>query len=239
MMQILAMHGWAGHAGAWSHWRKHFEQGGSTWNVAERGYGSEKPIPPAWTTAPKRNGPARTGLERNVLIAHSLGLHLLPASVLEKASAVVLLGSFTRFVPDGRAGRSIGAALQGMQAALGTDQELPMLERFLDKAASPHALSALPPNPLLQGLTSLGRQRLQQDLDLLANCRTLPTGWPDTVPVLVVQGERDAVVPAESAQQLIDALGHQPLTLHRGPTWGHALITPRVFVVVQRWLEGL
>ena len=234
MMQILAMHGWAGHAGAWSHWRKHFEQGGGTWNVAERGYGSEKPIPPAWTTVPKRNVP-----ERNVLIAHSLGLHLLPASVLEKASAVVLLGSFTRFVPDGRAGRSIGAALQGMQAALGTDQELPMLERFLDKAASPHALSALPPNPLLQGLTSLGRQRLQQDLDLLADCRTLPTGWPDTVPVLVVQGERDAVVPAESAQQLIDALGHQPLTLHRDPTWGHALITPRVFVVVQRWLEGL
>ena len=80
-----------------------------------------------------------------------------------------------------------------------------MLERFLDKAASPHALTALPPNPLLQGLTSLGRQRLQQDLDLLANCRTLPTGWPDTVPVLVVQGERDAVVPEESAQQLIDA----------------------------------
>ena len=229
MMQILAMHGWAGHAGAWSHWRKHFEQGGSTWNVAERGYGSEKPIPPAWTTFPKRN----------VLIAHSLGLHLLPASVLEKASAVVLLGSFTRFVPDGRAGRSIGAALQGMQAALGTDQELPMLERFLDKAASPHALSALPPNPLLQGLTTLGRQRLQQDLDLLADCRTLPTGWPDTVPVLVMQGERDAVVPEESAQQLIDALGHQPLTLHRDPTWGHALITPRVFVVVQRWLEGL
>ena len=180
MMQILAMHGWAGHAGAWSHWRKHFEQGGATWNVAERGYGSEKPIPPAWTTFPKRNGPKRNGPERNVLIAHSLGLHLLPASVLEKASAVVLLGSFTRFVPDGRAGRSIGAALQGMQAALGTDQELPMLERFLDKAASPHALSALPPNPLLQGLTTLRRQRLQQDLDLLADCRTLPTGGGQT-----------------------------------------------------------
>jgi pimeloyl-[acyl-carrier protein] methyl ester esterase len=147
MMQILAMHGWAGHAGAWSHWRKHFEQGGSTWNVAERGYGSEKPIPPAWATIPERNGPERPGPKRNVLIAHSLGLHLLPASILEKASAVVLLGSFTRFVPDGRAGRSIGAALQGMQAALGTDQELPMLERFLNKAASPHALSALPPNP--------------------------------------------------------------------------------------------
>ena len=229
MMQILAMHGWAGHAGAWSHWRQRFELGGSTWNAADRGYGGEEPVPPAWSMGP----------ERNVLIAHSLGLHLLPASILEKASAVVLLGSFSAFVPDGRAGRAVAAALGGMQAALGTEQELPMLERFLDKAASPHARSALPPAPLLQGLTPLGRQRLQQDLELLAQCQTLPAGWPSAVPVLVVQGERDAVVHAASAQKLIDDIGDQPLTLHRDLNWGHALITPTVLSVVLRWLEAL
>ena len=114
-----------------------------------------------------------------------------------------------------------------------------MLERFLDKAASPHARSALPPAPLLQGLTSLGRQRLQQDLELLARCQSLPTGWPEAVPVLVVQGEQDAVVHAASAQQLIDDLGAQPLTLHRDPNWGHALITPTVLSVVQQWLGAL
>ena len=105
--------------------------------------------------------PGATGPGCNLLIAHSLGLHLLPESVLAEADAVVLLGSFSAFVPNGRAGRAVAAALQGMQAALGTDQELTMLERFLDKAASPHARSALPPSPLLQGLTVLGRQRLQ------------------------------------------------------------------------------
>ena len=229
MTQILAMHGWAGHAAAWSHWRKRFEQGGATWQAGDRGYGGAAPCAPRWTSAPGRH----------VLIAHSLGLHLLPAPVLEQATAVVLLGSFTAFVPEGRAGRAVATALKGMQAALGTDQELQMLERFLDKAASPHARSALPPAPLLRGLTIEGRQCLQQDLDLLASCRTLPTGWPGTVPVLVVQGERDAVVPAASAQRLIDELGHQPLTLHRDPDWGHALITPTVLSVVQQWLEAL
>ena len=229
MMQILAMHGWAGHASAWSHWRNCFEQRGATWNSADQGYGGGEPVPKAWVQDPARK----------VLIAHSLGLHLLPESVLEQATAAVLLGSFSAFVPDGRAGRAVAVALQGMQAALGTDQELPMLERFLDKGASPHPRSALPPTPLLQGLTVLGRQRLQQDLDLLAHCQTLPRGWPRNIPVLVVQGERDAVVPAASAQRLIDDLGHQPLTLHREPEWGHALITPTVLSMVQRWLEGL
>ena len=229
MMQILAMHGWAGHAGAWSHWCQGFEAGGSLWTSANRGYGGEAPVQPAWS--PSSN--------RKVLIAHSLGLHLLPAAVLAQADAVVLLGSFSAFVPSGRAGRGVAAALQGMQAALGTDQELAMLDRFLDKAASPHARSALPPSPLLKGLTVRGRQRLKQDLELLTQCRTLPLGWPGDVPVLVVQGEQDAVVHAASAQQLIDDLEHQPTTLHRDAAWGHALITPAVLSVVQRWLGAL
>ena len=229
MMQILAMHGWAGQPGAWSHWRQRFEDGGVRWFSADRGYGGGQAVAPLWPP----------GSGRNLLIAHSLGLHLLPAVVLAQADAVVLLGSFSSFVPHGRAGRAVAAALQGMQAALGTDQELPMLERFLDKAASPHPRSALPPAPLLQGLTPLGRTRLQQDLELLARCQSLPTGWPEAVPVLVVQGERDAVVHAAAAQQLIDDLGQQKLTLHRDPNWGHALITPAVLSVVQRWLKAL
>ena len=229
MMQVLAMHGWAGQAGAWSHWRQRFEDEGATWTSADRGYDGGEVVAPAWS-----NGPGR-----NLLIAHSLGLHLLPTPVLAKADALVLLGSFSAFVPDGRAGRALAAALQGMQAALGSDQELPMLERFLDKAASPHARSAMPPAPLLHGLTSLGRQRLQQDLELLARCQSLPKGWPEAVPVLVVQGERDAVVHAASAQKLIDDLGALPLTLHRDPNWGHALITPTVLSVVKQWLGAL
>jgi len=47
------------------------------------------------------------------------------------------------------------------------------------------------------------------------------------------------VVHAASAQQLIDDLGNQPLTLHRDPNWGHALITPSVLSVVERWLRAL
>ena len=39
MMQVLAMHGWAGQAGAWSHWRQRFEDEGARWSSADRGYG--------------------------------------------------------------------------------------------------------------------------------------------------------------------------------------------------------
>ena len=136
MMQILAMHGWAGQASAWAHWCQGFEAGGSLWASANRGYGGEGPVQPARKPSPNRK----------VLIAHSMGLHLLPAAVLEQADAVVLLGTSAPSCPTGAQARG-GGALKGMQAALGTDEELMMLERFLDKAASPHARSALPPAP--------------------------------------------------------------------------------------------
>ena len=74
---------------------------------------------------------------------------------------------------------------------------------------------------------------------MLETCRALPRGWPSQARVLVVQGEQDAVVHPSSHQQLLDQLGSQVECVHRGPEWGHALITNEVLAVVERWIESL
>ena len=51
MMQVLAMHGWAGQAGTWSHWRQRFEDGGAKWSSADRGYSGGETVAPAWPPA--------------------------------------------------------------------------------------------------------------------------------------------------------------------------------------------
>jgi pimeloyl-[acyl-carrier protein] methyl ester esterase len=174
-----------------------------------------------------------------VVIAHSLGLHVLPSPLLQEATALVLLGCFTAFVPEGRKGRATQAGLKGMRAALGSKGEKTMLEHFFQRAIQPLSLSACPPSPLLKGLSSAGRQRLDDDLVLLETCRTLPRGWPSNARVLVIQGEQDAVVHPSSHQQLLDQLGSQVERVHRGPDWGHALITTEVWELVERWIESL
>ena len=110
MMQVLAMHGWAGQAGTWSHWRQRFEDGGAKWSSADQGYSGGETVAPAWPP----------GSGRNLLIAHSLGLHLLPAALLAQADAVVLLGSFSAFVPHGRAGRAVAVAVSYTHLTLPT-----------------------------------------------------------------------------------------------------------------------
>ena len=225
MNQVIAAHGWAGDATVWRAWQRRFEAEGWHWDALERGYGQREPRRPAWTEQPGRR----------LVIAHSLGIHLLPETILQRADAVVSLAGFTAFVPAGAAGRALAVALKGMASSLGTAEEAGMLRKFLTRCASPLPLSALPNNALLQGLDPLGRQRLQQDLALLQQCRDLPEGWPEAAKVLVVQGEQDAIVCLESRVQLLQALNVARTDHVLRPDEGHALVTPAVLDLVLRW----
>ena len=112
-----------------------------------------------------------------------------------------------------------------------------MLQKFLERCASPLPASALPPPPLLSPLSDAGRQRLQQDLKLLRDCNDLPVGWPKQARTLVIQGQEDAIVSRESQELLLERLQEQATTLIQLPGHGHALITPAVLKQVLTWLE--
>ena len=73
-LQVIAMHGWSGEARHWAPWQQAAAARGWTWQSGERGYGEAPPWMPLW---------AEEGLR--VVIAHSLGLQLLPQPLLERA----------------------------------------------------------------------------------------------------------------------------------------------------------
>ena len=225
MNQVIAAHGWAGDATVWRSWQRRFEALGWHWDAVERGYGQRQPHQPTWTEQPGQR----------LVIVHSLGMHLLPESVLRRADAVVILAGFAAFVPGGAAGRALAVALKGMASCLGTADESGMLRKFLNRCASPLPLSALPNNQLLQGLDPPGRQRLQQDLALLQHCQGLPEGWPEEARILMVQGEQDAIVCPEARTQLLQTLGATQTDHVLRPDQGHALVTPAVLDLVVRW----
>ena len=49
MTQILAVHGWAGHAKQWTYWQHLMKQRQWPMQVVERGYGNIAPLQPSWT----------------------------------------------------------------------------------------------------------------------------------------------------------------------------------------------
>jgi len=227
-LQLIAMHGWCGDSRGWDPWLSLWQQRGWQWCCGERGYGSRPPLQPDWPTA---------GRGRRVVIAHSLGPHLLPQAVLAAADAVVLLTSFGRFVPEGRAGRPVRSALAGMAEQLTGPEPGAMLQSFLQQVAAPASAEALPATPAAEPLSPKGLTRLSQDLELIGQCAGLPPGFPPGARVLLLQAGADQIVVPEARRLLEQALPMADvLTLASA---GHGLIGTPTLALVTAWMEGL
>ena len=226
-MQLIAMHGWAGDAQGWEPFHSAWSARGWAWQGGERGYGGQAPRPVTWQST--------QGLK--LVIAHSLGPHLLPAAVLAQADAVVLLASFGRFVPEGPSGRRLRSAVAAMASQLAGPEASTMLQTFMERAAAPQAASLLPPGIANSPLTASGRQRLAQDLNLLAATAGLPPGFPLQARVLIVEGSEDQIVSPQSRQQLRNLLPAADTLVLAGV--GHCLLSPALVPTVCGWIEGL
>lgn len=224
-LQVIAMHGWVSDSTQWQPWQEAITARGWTFQTGERGYGTLPPVQPSWRPEGRR-----------VLMAHSMGPHLVNAQALEAADAVVLLASFGRFVPPGRAGRALRTALGGMVAALDEPREAhAMLRRFLKEAAAPDPIEAMAPGPADGPLTPIGLERLRVDLQLLEQIQDLPEAFPRSVPVLIVEAGADQILTPDVRALLRDALpGADRLEL---PNAGHALLKAPVLAPVLAWLE--
>ncbi|MFM1811587.1 MAG: hypothetical protein RLZZ336_525, partial [Cyanobacteriota bacterium] len=226
-LQLIAMHGWCGDSRSWDPWLSLWQGRGWRCSCGDRGYGQRAAVVPRWADGP---GP-------RVVIAHSLGPHLLPAAVLQQADALVLLTSFAQFVPAGRDGRSLRAALDGMARELSGPDPGAMLQAFLQQVAAPARPDLLQATPAAEPLSATGLRQLQKDLDLLARTEGLPEGFPTKAAILLVQAGADRIVAPPARLALEEALpGADVLTL-RGA--GHGLLGTPVLAMVMAWLEQL
>lgn len=220
------MHGWASDARCWAPWIAATAQLQWLWQCGERGYGQLKPKEPIGRDSSERYA-------RRLVIAHSLGPHLLAPAVLAQADIVVLLASFGAFVPPGRPGRRVRAALAGMAEKLRDESEARvMLRKFLANAARPQSPDLLPPGPA-DG--ALHVQRLREDLQILSACQGLPPGFPQNAPVLVIEAEQDNIVSPEARAMLREALPHAEVISMPGA--GHTLLGCNLISSVVGWVE--
>ena len=235
MKEIIAMHGWAGEGDQWSHWINSFQSSNWIWHSADRAYRHSTPSMPNWTTTFHSKRFTR------LAICHSLGSHLIANKVLSNATHVVLLNSFSSFVPSGKERRSTIVALNGMMQAIGTEKETSMILKFHIKAHKPNKFNKKSTELTYLNLSDSGRLRLKDDLKLLLNSNSLPIGLTTNAKVLVINSEKDYILPKVSKKKLIEDLRNY---LKKTPTVieikeeGHALSRTKVIETVKYWLES-
>ena len=229
------MHGWGGDSNSWSSWANNFQGNGWIWQSAERGYGGKEPFTPNWYESA-----VKLSTQKRVVICHSLGLHLIDKNILSNSTHLILLNSFSRFIPQGKARRSFLIAMKGMKKALGTKEEANMLKNFIEKANLPHPMKASD-NPLINnGPSFKGRQFLYDDLDLLINTNSLPTEIPLKSKLLIISGKKDAIVHPTVNQGLIKDLKehlNNPITSWYLEEEGHSLFNYDLTPKIKDWLD--
>ncbi len=234
MKEIIAMHGWAGDRNQWSKWIDLFSCFNWVWQTAERGYKDVSPFMPKW------NNDSYQPALKKVAICHSLGSHLIDKKVLCSATHVVLINSFSRFIPSGKESRSIRMALNRMMNAINTPNEPSMLRKFHIKAHKPNDINmeSNETNPLF--ISDSGRLRLKNDLKLLMNSDSLPTGLNTNAKVLVINSQKDYILANQTkeklAEDLIEYLKEKPTILNIQDE-GHSISKIKTIKKVKHWLE--
>ncbi len=234
MKEIIAMHGWAGNSHQWTNWERIFTSCDWEWQTSERGYKDISPHTPKWN-----HNTNQVELKR-VAICHSLGSHLIDKEVLDSATHVVLLNSFSRFIPTSKENRPIKLALNRMMNAINTPNEADMLRKFHIKAYKPNHISVQPSESNLLHISDSGRLRLKNDLKLLMNSNSLPNGINNSAKVLIVNSEQDYILANETkeklAEDLINHLDAVPKIINLQDE-GHSITKIKNIKKVKHWLE--
>ena len=234
MKEIIAMHGWAGDSNQWSNWEQIFKCYEWEWRNSERGYTALSPHIPKWN-----HNSNQVKLKR-VAICHSLGSHLIDKQVLHSATHVVLINSFSRFIPTGKENRPIKLALNRMMNAINTPNEAAMLRKFYIKAYKPNYIDVKSSESNLLHISDSGRLRLKNDLKLLINSDSLPIGLNNSAKVLIVNSEQDYILANQTKEKLVEDLINHLEALPKIISLqdeGHSITKIKNIKKVKHWLE--
>ena len=236
MKQAISMHGWCCDSTFWTNWEQYFQNDGWLWKNAERGYGNYEASNPVWDN----NAETNMG-KKKVIFCHSLGIHLVPSKILKEASDIILINSFSRFIPNDSSSRAVRTGLIGMQKHLGKTTESKMLFKFLTKANQPYKIPACIDGPLSQRISDEGRKQLVEDFNLLIKSHELPKALSKKARILAIQGKEDKIISPQTSDHLISDLrihmDHPPTQWHLTGE-GHIIQLPGIIKKVSNWLKS-
>ncbi len=236
MKEVIAMHGWCSDSKFWENWETLFKRNEWFWESADRGYTKKTQPEPIWK--PLQNPKAT---DKRVLICHSLGAHLVSQSLIKKATHMIFINSFSRFIPIGKDSRSLKVGLVGMQRQINAKKEKEMINLFWQKATFPNKLEESLAYILSNEYSSENIQKLQDDLNLLIKTKRLPHSIKTNTKVLIINGESDKIIHPNVRKELINELSQY---LDTPPDhWiikneGHVILSKEIIERARMWLES-
>ena len=195
-VDVVAQHGWGFGAWCWGRWRDVLPAGFAL-HCPDRGYFGS-----AVTVA----------VRPRIVLAHSLGLHLLSPQLWAAAELIVIISGFRSFhSPCDRQARRSRRTVEQMLARLEREPAA-LLADFYARCGAPSE-GHWPEVVDADGL--------RRDLQLLQESVLELSAIPAAAQILILHGSRDRVVPVERAEELREMLPNSALAIVAEA--GHAL----------------
>ena len=210
-IEIILQHGWAFDKTCWRGWMPHLKENQDceiSIQTPDRGYFGE-----ATPVTPFQN---RDSLK--VVVAHSLGMHLLPVEILQSADLLVLASTFSKFhggsaLEQKRSERTISLMLKRLQ-----EEPMEVLNGFYSNCYHPLLTSQM---LLMRNVQSMNLELLDSDLQLLDKSDFDLTELSKVPKILLVHGSEDGIVNSSHSHNISETLTNSSLVIFEGA--GHSL----------------
>ena len=207
MKQIITQHGWGLNKNFWNDYKVDFLNKNWHWQDNDRGYFSKNNFQAKWIKSEAKN-------EIRMALCHSYGFHLMQKNVLKEATHIVLINSFSNFLPANNKRKFILRSLKRMENKIIKDETKDVLKEFIYRSFMPNDINNSFKNIFYKSLENLNKKLLLKDLRKLYSDRDFPVFLKKNCQIIFMKSENDLVLDKESNNILLDFLNR---TLERKP----------------------
>ena len=234
MNQIITQHGWAFDSSLWKELKKIYIKNNWIWQDNERGYFNKTFASPKWIN---NNSYKR----KNIIIIHSLGIHLIDKNILMNASHAIFINSFYQFIPNNKDRKLIIRSLERMKKKLNNQEIKLMLNEFYKNSFFPNEINLNHQKTISSKFDNANISYLKSDFNKLSIENKPPLLVSKDCNVLIIKSISDRILNDDSSTSFIELMNktqtQKPMILEI-ENQGHIINNYKIFNLIDNWINN-
>ena len=234
MNQIITQHGWAFDSSLWKELKNIYIKNNWIWQDNERGYFKKTFTSPKWIN----NNSYKS---KNIIIIHSLGIHLIDKNILTNASHAIFINSFYQFIPNNKDRKLIMRSLERMKKKLNNQEIKLMLSEFYKNSFFPNEINLNYQKTISSKFDNANISHLKSDFNKLSIENKPPLLVSKDCNVLIIKSISDRILNDDSSKSFIELMNKtqtkKPMILEI-ENQGHIINNYKIFNLIDNWINN-
>ena len=234
MNQIISQHGWAFDSSLWTELKNIYIENKWIWQDNEQGYFNKTLVSPKWISDNSLK-------QKNIIIIHSLGIHLIDKNILLNASHAIFINSFYNFIPENKDRKFIIRSLERMKNKLNSKEIKIMLNEFYKNSFFPNKINLNYRKMISSKFDNANISNLKSDFHKLYINNKPPLLVSKNCNVLIIKSLNDRILNHNSSKSFIELMSKtqtKKTTILEIDNQGHIINNNAIFKLIDNWIKN-